>query len=79
MKKFLTFLLILYPLIIIGCKTTKQAEQVEIVLPPKPQRETLKNPQNIQDCAEIIAYYEGLVCEWELWGEQAENAINKAR
>ena len=79
MKKFSVFLLILFLLTTIGCKTTKQAEQVEIILPPKPQRQTLKNPQNIQDCAEIIAYYVGLVCEWEAWSEQAENAINKAR
>ena len=77
MKKLLIFLLILFPLITIGCKTTKV--EYEIILPPKPQRETLNPPKNIQDCAEIIAYYEGLVCEWEAWGEQAENAINKAR
>lgn len=37
----------------------------------------LKNPQNIQDCAEIIAYYEGLVCEWEAWGETVSAMIDE--
>jgi hypothetical protein len=49
-----------------GCKTTKQNE---IVLPPKPERQELQAPQNLQDCAEIINYYEHLVEEWEQWGE----------
>jgi hypothetical protein len=42
------------------------------VLPPKPQRKEIQAPQNLQDYAQIINYYEHLVEEWEAWGELVE-------
>ena len=50
-----------------GCKTTKVEK--EITLPPKPQRQELKAPQDLKDVAELLNYYEHLVEEWEVWGE----------
>ena len=54
-------------LIIQGCKTTKVEK--EIILPPKPQRQELKAPQDLKDIADILNYYEHLVEQWEEWGE----------
>lgn len=59
--------MILLPLTIQGCKTTKVEK--EITLPPKPQRQELKAPQDIKDVADILNYYEHLVEEWEEWGD----------
>jgi len=59
--------MILLPLIIQGCRTTKVKK--EIVLPPKPQRQELKAPQDLKDIADIMNYYEHLVEQWEAWGE----------
>ena len=55
-----------------GCRSTKQ----EIVLPPKPQRQEIQAPTNLQECAEIIVYYEYLVEEWEAWGEAVDSYIS---
>ena len=59
--------MILLPLIILGCRTTKIEK--EIILPPKPQRQELKAPQDLKDIADILNYYEHLVQQWEEWGE----------
>lgn len=59
--------MILLPLIITGCKTTKVEK--EIILPPKPQRQELKAPQDLKDVADLLNYYEHLVEEWEAWGD----------
>ena len=59
--------MILLPLTILGCRTTKIEK--EIVLPPKPQRQELKAPQDLRDIADILNYYEHLVEQWEEWGE----------
>ena len=60
-------LMILLPLIMAGCRTVEVERK--ITLPPKPQRQELKNPENIKDMAEIISYYEHLVQEWENWAD----------
>lgn len=46
------------------------------MLPPEPQRKTLSSPSSIREYAEIIAYYDELVCEWELWAETAKEIIS---
>ena len=56
-----------------GCRSTK-IEKV-YVLPPKPQRKELQAPQDLQDYAQIINYYEHLVEEWEVWGAVVEEMI----
>ena len=53
-----------------GCRSNK-IEKV-YVLPPKPQRKEIQAPQNLQDYAQIINYYEHLVEEWEAWSELVE-------
>ena len=54
-------------LTITGCKTTKVEK--EIVLPPKPEREEIKAPKTISDCAVIINYYEHKLQEYEVWAD----------
>ena len=56
-----------------GCKTTKVEK--EITLPPKPQRQELKAPQDLKDVAELLNYYEHLVEEWELWADTVTKII----
>lgn len=51
-----------------GCVTKPQVAH-EIKLPPKPQREELKEPKNLKDIAEMLNYYEHLVERWEEWGD----------
>ena len=76
MKKFLTLLLVLSVLIIPSCRTTRTEENKSIQLPPKPQRQKLENPETLKDYALIIVYYEGLVQQWESWGNTVEGMIN---
>lgn len=70
----MTLLMILLPLITLGCRTTKV--EYEIELPPKPQRQELKAPENLQDVAKILNYYEHLVQEWENWGDKVETIVS---
>lgn len=62
-------LIILLSTIILGCKTTKIQS---MTLPPRPEREEIETPRNLQECATVICYYEYLLREWEEWGETVE-------
>lgn len=62
-------------LIIQGCKTTKVEK--EIILPPKPQRQELKAPQDLKDIADIINYYEHLVEQWEEWSKSVDAILEE--
>ena len=75
MKKYIELLVVLLPLITLGCKTTK-VEERDITLPPKPQRRELKEPESLQDIANILNYYEHLVQEWETWGDSVETIVS---
>ena len=75
MKKYITLLVVLLPLITLGCKTTK-VEERDITLPPKPHRRELKEPESLQDIANILNYYEHLVQEWETWGDSVETIVS---
>lgn len=75
MKKYIALLVVLLPLITLGCKTTK-VEERDITLPPKPQRRELKEPESLQDIANILNYYEHLVQEWETWGDSVETIVS---
>lgn len=68
-------LLVLLPITITGCRTTKV--QYIVVLPPKPQREEVKAPQTVKECGEVINYYNSLVKLWEAWGEDVSEQIEK--
>lgn len=69
--------MILLPLIITGCKTTKVEK--EIILPPKPQRQELKSPESLSDLADTLNYYEHLVQDWENWGERVEAILTEEK
>ena len=69
--------MILLPLIIPGCKTTKIENEIE--LPPKPQRQELKEPESLSDLADLLNYYEHLVEQWENWGDRAEKLIKQKK
>jgi hypothetical protein len=77
MKKYIALLMILLPLIITGCKTTKIEREIE--LPPKPQRQELKSPESLSDLADILNYYEHLVQDWENWADRAEKLIKQKK
>ena len=66
-------LILLLPLIITGCRTTKVEK--EIILPPKPQRQELKAPQDLKELADTLNYYEHLVQQWENWGDTVSKLI----
>lgn len=65
--------MILLPLIIQGCKTTKVENEIE--LPPKPERVEQKEPENLSDLADLLNYYEHLVQDWELWADTVTKII----
>lgn len=69
--------MILLPLTILGCRTTKVEK--EIILPPKPQRQELKAPQDLKDVAELLNYYEHLVEEWEQWGSTVDAILTEEK
>ncbi|MBO7713809.1 MAG: hypothetical protein J6S85_09585 [Methanobrevibacter sp.] len=75
MKKYIILLMTLLLLIIQGCKTTKVEK--EIILPPKPQRQELKAPQDLKDIADIINYYEHLVEQWEEWSKSVDAILEE--
>lgn len=51
--------------------------QYLVILPPEPKREEQPAPKSIQDCAEIINYYNSLVKSWEAWADTVEAEIEK--
>ena len=75
MKKLVILLVLLFLPIMTGCKTTEKIIQTKYVLPPKPQRKELQDPQTIQDYAQVLNYYEHLVEEWEAWGTVVEEMV----
>ena len=66
-KKYLLLSMALLMPIIAGCRTTASVE-----LPPKPQRQEQKSPENMADVAELLNYYEHLVQQWESWGKAVD-------
>lgn len=58
----------------LGC-VSKPKHTDKIILPPKPQREYIEPPKNLQECGVVINYYKSLVELWEAWGEDVEKAI----
>ena len=75
MKKSVILLVLLFLPIMTGCKTTEKIIQTKYVLPPKPQRKELQDPQTIQDYAQVLNYYEHLVRLWEEWGILVEEMV----
>ena len=69
--------MILLPLIIQGCKTTKVENEIE--LPPKPERVEQKAPETLSDLADLLNYYEHLVQDWENWADRAEKLIKQKK
>ena len=69
--------MILLPLIIQGCKTTKVENEIE--LPPKPERVEQKVPESLSDLADLLNYYEHLVEQWDNWADRAEKLIKQKK
>ena len=57
-----------------GCVSKPKAE---VVLPPKPQREIMPEVKSRKDVGELVNYYEHLVQQWEVWGDDATAVIEK--
>lgn len=75
MKKLQILFLSLLILTISACKTCPKTE-TKITLPQKPERSEIKKPETFKDYASIIAYYEYLVQDWEIWGKTVEDLVN---
>lgn len=58
-----------------GCKTLEVKHKIE--LPPKPQRQELKEPADLKDLAELLNYYEHLVQEYEVWADTVTKIIEE--
>ena len=59
---------------------TKPKSDYEIVLPPKPiHPEMNENPKTVKELADMIAIYDGLVKEWESWGDKVTNIIEQSK
>ena len=72
MRKCFLLLTLLLLTIITGCVSTKN----EITLPPKPERTGIPWPiETVYDLGRIINYYDGLVMQWEAWGDTVERMI----
>jgi hypothetical protein len=39
----------------------------------------LKEPESLQDLADLLNYYEHLVQSWEEWGDRAEKLISEEK
>ena len=63
---------VLFALTTTGCVTKPKAE---ITLPPKPQRQEQKEPEDLKDIANLLNYYEHLVQQWETWGDITERMV----
>ena len=74
MKKYSILLITSFILITTSC-VTKPKKTNEIILPPEPTREELDDVHSVKDMAERIAYYDGLVTEWELWAEKVKKIV----
>ena len=73
MKKYLKLLIMLWPLIILSCKSVP--EERKITLPPMPEREELPTVSSIKDMAEIIVKQEALIESWEAWAQNVKGLI----
>lgn len=58
-----------------GCKTLEVKHKIE--LPPKPERQELKEPKDLKDIAELLNYYEHLVQEYEVWADTVTKIIEE--
>ena len=71
LKKLCLLLTVLFSLTITGC--VSKPRNTERVLPPRPERREINvKPESIRDYAIILAYYEYLVEEWEIWADTVE-------
>ena len=66
-------------ILITSACASKTKPQKQIILPPEPQREEQKDPETIQDLADLINYYEHLVQDWENWGERVQNIVKEGQ
>jgi len=75
MRKLWIVFLILFLLIIPGCKTIEYVYP-DYELPAEPIREIIEDPETIEDLALIINYYDSLVSEWEQWSISVKEIID---
>ena len=73
MRKYLKLLIMLWPLIILSCKSVP--EEKKITLPPMPEREELPTVSSVKDMADIIIKQEALIESWEAWGQSVKGLI----
>ena len=76
MRKMMMILIVLFVILLGGITTGCRTLQIEApTLPPKPERRTIEIPRTAKDYAEVMAYYESLVQEWELWGDTVDKLL----
>lgn len=63
------------PLLTLTIQSCVTKPKAEITLPPKPQRQEQKEPEDLKDIANLLNYYEHLVQQWETWGDITERLV----
>ena len=74
MKKYLKLLIMLWPLIILSCKSVP--EEKKITLPPMPEHVEFEPVSSVKEMGEVIIKQDAIIKSWEAWGKNVQGIIS---